>query len=341
MPPQVSILIPAFNAERWIADTLRSALAQTWPRKEIIVVDDGSTDCTHKVARQFASPSVTIVQQEHMGAASARNAALALSQGDYIQWLDADDLLSPEKIQRQVTVLEQSNSFRTLASSPWGHFRYRTSKAQFIPSPLWSDLDPLEWLLRKWENNTHMQTATWLGRRELMEAAGKWDARLLNDDDGEYFARVLTHADAIKFVSDARVYYRISPSTRLSYIGLSHRKMDAHFLGMQLQIQYLRSLDDSERTRRACVTYLQCWVYQFYPNRLDIVESAHRLARSLGGELRDPELSWKYDWIRKHFGWSAVKQAQLGYNVAKLSVTGFWDQAMFRLQEREVNVSRL
>src|SRR6478736_5222717 len=106
MTPLVSILIPAYNAERWISDTIQSALKQTWPRKEIIVVDDGSRDQTLRVARHFASKNVSVVTQENQSASAARNRALELCQGDYIQWLDADDLLSPDKVAKQVAVAE-------------------------------------------------------------------------------------------------------------------------------------------------------------------------------------------------------------------------------------------
>ena len=72
-----------------------------------------------------------------------------------------------------------------------GLFNYRTKRARFVPTSLWQDLSPVEWLLRKMGENLHMQTATWLTSRELTEAAGPWDTRLLSDDDGEYFCRVL------------------------------------------------------------------------------------------------------------------------------------------------------
>src|SRR5258707_13697146 len=98
MKPLVSILIPAYNAEEWIADTLRSAIAQTWARKEIIVVDDGSTDQTLTVARRFESDGVRVVSQKNQGAAAARNTALSFSQGDYIQRLHAADRLATDKI---------------------------------------------------------------------------------------------------------------------------------------------------------------------------------------------------------------------------------------------------
>jgi glycosyltransferase involved in cell wall biosynthesis len=142
MNPSVSILIPAYNAEAWIADTILSAIAQTWQRKEIIVVDDGSEDRTAEVARHFASKDVVVVSTGNQGAAAARNHALRLSQGDYIQWLDADDLLAPDQIERQLAAPKGANDSRVLLSSPWGYFNYRVHRARFVPTSLWQDLLP-------------------------------------------------------------------------------------------------------------------------------------------------------------------------------------------------------
>src|SRR5215469_7004727 len=191
MEPLISVLIPAFNAQAWIGDTIRSALSQTWPNTEIIIVDDGSTDRTLAVARRFASKKVSVVSQENQGAVAARNRAFALSQGDFIQWLDADDLMSADKVERQVMASFEYPDPFTLFSSEWGNFAYRTGRASFSPTSLWCDLSPVEWLLRKMAQNLHMQTATWLVSRELTEAAGPWDTRLCNVGDGEYFCRVL------------------------------------------------------------------------------------------------------------------------------------------------------
>ena len=73
-------------------------------------------------------------------------------------------------------------------------------------------------------NNVYMQTATWLVSREIAEAAGSWDTRLLGDDDGEYFCRVLMASDGVRFVPEAKVFYRMAGSSSLSYIGRSDRK---------------------------------------------------------------------------------------------------------------------
>ena len=295
--PLVSILIPAFNSADWLAQSLESAVAQTWPRKEIIVVDDGSTDATLAIARRYESPIVKVVSRFNQGAAAARNAAFALSQGDYVQWLDADDILAPQKVASQITALQKVSDPRTLASGPWGYFFYRHQQAKFHPTALWNDLSPVEWLLRKMGQNLHMQTATWLVPRGVATVAGPWNTQLLGDDDGEYFCRVLMASAGVKFVPEAKVFYRRARGTSLSYIGHSSRKIEAQFHSMEMHINYLRSLEDSPRVQAACIAFLQTWLLHFYPERLDIVRRAEALAAQLGGHLEPPRFSWKYAWL--------------------------------------------
>jgi glycosyltransferase involved in cell wall biosynthesis len=332
MKPLVSILIPAYNAEAWIADTLQSAVGQTWPRKEIIVVDDGSRDRTAEVARRFASKEVVVVSTENHGAAATRNHALRLSQGDYIQWLDADDLLAPDKIERQLAALRESEGRRILLSSAFASFNYRIKRARFVPTLLWQDLSPVEWLLTKMGNNLHMQTATWLTSRELAEAAGPWDTRLLSDDDGEYFCRVLLASEGTRFVSGTGVFWRVTGSNRLSYIGASDKKKDALLLSMKLHIQYLRSLEDSERVRKVCLAYLQRWYGNFYAARPEAVAELQSLAAQLQGHLDEPRLRWKFAWMKPVFGWKAAKWAQTALPQLRVSFIRQWDKAIYKLE---------
>ena len=332
MLPLVSILIPAYNAQEWIAETIRSALAQTWPNKEVIVVDDGSSDRTLAIIRQFSAEGVTIVTQANQGASAARNKAFSLCQGDYIQWLDADDLLAPDKIAKQMAVARQCSSKRTLFSCGWGYFMYRLSRAKFSPTALWCDLSPMEFILRRMELNLHMSDATWLVSRALTEASGPWDTRLSFDDDGEYFCRVILASNGIRFIPEATVLYRMVGPSRVSHIGQSDKKKDAQFLSMKMQIGHLRSQSDDEKVRAACVNYLQTWLIHFYPNRMDIVEQAGRLAKELGGTLERPNISWKYRWIQKTLGWTRARAAQICYNEWKTALLRTWDKSMFRLE---------
>jgi glycosyltransferase involved in cell wall biosynthesis len=336
MKPLVSILIPAYNAQPWIADCLRCAAGQTWPNKEIIVVDDGSKDETLAIAREFESNSVKVFTQNNQGASATRNNAFSLSHGDYVQWLDADDLMAPDKTAKQMEVVEQGCSKRLLISGAWGHFMHRPDRAMFRSGPLWEDLSRPEWLMRKMEHNTYMQTATWLVSRELAEAAGPWDTRLLGDDDGEFFCRVLLASEGTRFVPAAKVYYRQAGAANLSYIGFSNPKLEAQWISMRLHIKYLLSLQNDPRAKAACVSYIQNWMIFFYPERLDIFHEAEELAKSLGGELKIPPLSWKYAWIDSLFGRARAKQAQVLLPTVKWSVIRKLDKILFEFQGRKL-----
>jgi glycosyltransferase involved in cell wall biosynthesis len=330
--PLVSILIPAYNAENWISYTLKSAVGQTWPCKEIIVVNDGSTDGTEEVAKRFASRQLKIISTENRGLSSAVNQAYRESQGDYIQELDSDDLLAPDKIERQMNALQEGDSKKILLSSPWGHFFYRTRRAQFVRNSLWNDLSPVEWLLRKMSENLHMQNATWLVSRELAEAAGHWDENLQYDQDGEYYSRVLMVSDGTRFVAEAKVFYRVSSSERISYIGASDKKKASLLRSMKLHVRYLRSLEESERVRKACLIYLQTWSGQFYPDRPDMFAEIQALAAELGGRLEEPHLHRKYAWITPVLGSKAARWAQRVLPETKSWVHRKWDKAMFQLE---------
>jgi glycosyltransferase involved in cell wall biosynthesis len=308
--PLVSILIPAYNSEKWLAQTLHSAIAQTWDRKEIIVVDDGSKDGTLAVARSFESEIVKVFTQANQGASAARNNAFARCRGDYIQWLDADDLLGSDKIARQLEALGNSSNPRMLLSGEWGRFLHRQDRATFTPTALWCDLPRAEWLMRKMELNIFMQTATWLVSRELTEAAGPWDTRLLVDDDGEYFCRVLMASEGVRFVPGSKVYYRKPRPGSLSYIGASDSKREAMWLSMKLHIGYLRAMEDSDRARAACVSYLQTWLTVLHPERPDLVTMAQKLALDLGGSLEVPRYTPTYAWITRLFGWRVARRTQ-------------------------------
>jgi len=338
MKPLVSILIPAYNAEEWIAYTLRSAIAQTWEKKEIIVVNDGSTDGTADVVQRFASKEVTLISTDNQGLSAAVNTAYRRCQGDYIQELDADDILGPNKIELQLAALREGDSKRLLLSSPWAYFHYRTRRANFIRNSLWQNLSPIEWLLRKMGENLHMQNATWLVSREVADAAGPWDETLQYDQDGEYFCRVLLASEGTRFVPEGRVFYRASGSNRISYIGNSEKKRNSLFRSMKLHIQCLQSLEDSERVRKACLTYLQNWYDNFYPDHPEIIAEIQRLAGQLGGRMEEPHLRWKFAWMKPVFGWKTAKWAQRVLPETRASLRRSWDKTMFEIESRDPTV---
>jgi glycosyltransferase involved in cell wall biosynthesis len=326
--PLVSILIPAYKAEEFLELSIKSALAQTWPNKEIVIVDDGSPDESFNIASQFACPEVKVHRQNNTGAAAARNKAFELSKGDYIQWLDADDLLQPDKISLQMNRLKEVGDDRAIASGAWGKFFFRKEKAKFNESVLWNDLSPREWLTRKMESGAHMQTATWLISRKITDAAGPWNTQLLGDDDGEYFCRVLMQASQVCFVKEAQVFYRATGTTSLSYSNGSDPKLYALLESIRLHIKYMLSLNDNERVNRAIVTYLQKYIWDFHPERPDLVDQLKSLASSRGGELKPPDSPRKYWLLEKLFGWHFSKRAQIFLPNMKSSLLRYLDKRL-------------
>ena len=138
-------------------------------------------------------------------------------------------------------------------------------------------------------------------------------------------------SEGTRFVPGTGIYYRVSPSNRISYIGGSGKKKDSLLLSMKLHIQYLLSLEDSERVRKACLVYMQNWYHNFYPERIDSVMELQALAAQLQGRLEAPRLRWKYAWMKPIFGWKVAKWAQSALPIFKTSCLRQYDKAIFRL----------
>ncbi|MGZ8906046.1 MAG: glycosyltransferase family 2 protein [Methylobacter sp.] len=331
MSDLVSILIPAYNAEKWVAQTIDSALSQSWPNKEIIVVNDGSSDDTLNVARSFESKCVKVITQGNRGASAARNKALSFAQGDYIQWLDADDILAPDKISEQMKTAGVGHMSLQLLSSAYGIFHYRIGKARFSPSGIWRDSSPLDWIVENFSDGmAYMVPAAWLISRKLIEKAGFWDERLSLNDDGEYISRVVLASEWVQFVSTARCFYRSTSFTQLSR-DTSERGIQSLLLSLKLCIQHLRSYEDSERTKKASVALLQMYLSYFYPERAHLLEEINRLTLELGGELMPPDLSWKVNFFSSLFGRKVADNIITALRKMRLNTAVKWDEILFRI----------
>jgi glycosyltransferase involved in cell wall biosynthesis len=330
-PELVSILIPAYNAAAWLAGTVRSALDQTWPRKEIIVVDDGSKDGTLAAAKAFESRIVKVIAQPNMGAPAARNTALQQAQGRYIQWLDADDLLEPNKVARQMRAAYDLGDRRALLSCPYGTFYYRPERASFERTSLWRDLSRVDYFLTRFNDNVFFQTSAWLVSRELTEATGLWTEVDSPDDDGEYFCRAVLQSTNVRFIESAKTYYRVG-----NYGGVNKgrsRRAQTALLGSKVKcIRYALSVEDSARMRAACVRLLQDSLSYFHPERPDLIEQAQTLAHELGGSLERPTLKWKYRPVEWLFGYRAAVSTTRILPRLRTTTARRWDEFLFRLR---------
>jgi glycosyltransferase involved in cell wall biosynthesis len=290
--PLVSIIIPTYNSAKLINETLASVFAQSYKNNEIIIVDDGSTDNTLALLEQEQT-KIRVISQKNNGACAARNKGFGVSKGEYIQFIDADDLLSPNKIADQVKVLEQSPL--CIANGRWGRFYsdYPFSEdIQWGPhESLQKDLDPIEWLYQ----NHMSQTACWLTPRYLIEQAGPWDQRLTQNQDGEFFTRVLAKAKQVIYTPESKVYYRSSFAGSVSKNAQKSLNIESRYKTCLSFEKELLNLEDSGRTKLAVANKYQEFVYSAYPYRKDLVQQAEDKIKQLGGS-----------------NWAPIKSGNLG-----------------------------
>jgi len=325
MPELVSILIPAYNAEKWIGETIRSALSQTWPRTEIIIVDDGSSDNTAEIARSFECSSIKIITQQNAGPCVARNVAYALSQGDFIQWLDADDLLAPDKIERQMQRAQGGANSKMLLSAAYGTFYYSPKRARFEPTSVWQDLSPINLLIRKFTENAHIVIHSWLVSRTLAESAGPWDVRVRTDNDGEYSCRLVAASEKVLFVPEARCYYRKGLTG--SYSSTRTNIKDDELL-LRLLFDHLLSLEDSNETRDACMKWLQTWASGYYLINPETVDVVSAMARYLDRPIVSVPLSKKFYVAEKVLGWKGARAVRSTVVRTRMFIKKYWENLL-------------
>jgi glycosyltransferase involved in cell wall biosynthesis len=207
---QVSVIIPVYNGERYLAGAIRSVLGQTSPATEIIIVDDGSTDGSGEIVRGFG-PSVRYLRQTNQGPATARNAGVNAAQCEMLAFLDSDDLWLPHKLAKQVELLQRQGDgyvvcrFHPILEPnvtwPVGLNRayYESDPACFLPSGL-------------------------LFTRTAWEQVGPFDPSYQVSDDSEWFFRARRLKIPESLVQEVLVYKRIHEQ------NLSHQTMDSELL---------------------------------------------------------------------------------------------------------------
>ncbi|MEK6788323.1 MAG: glycosyltransferase family A protein [Pseudomonadota bacterium] len=306
--PIVSVLIPCYNAERWVAETLDSVLAQTWPNLDIVVVNDGSTDGSRAVLAHYESRGVRVVDQQNRGQTAALNTALAHARGDFIQYLDADDLLSPDKIRLQMERLQVEPD--AIALGEWARFQHALDEARFEPAESWQDHEPVDWLVRNWhEGGGMMYPALWLMPRALVSQIGPWDESLNLLNDTDYFTRAVLAARRVLFSAGARTYYRSGLTGSLSGLK-SERGWRSQERVLTLCETYLLQRETSDRTRRVCSLLWQRFAQASYPYVPRLANNAIQRAHHLHSVRLKPDGGRVFKLLAVLIGWRFARRLQ-------------------------------
>ena len=254
--PLVSIIIPTYNCRRWLGEAIDSALKQTYPHCEIIVVDDGSTDGTGEWVQAQHGDRVRYHWQPNGGVARARNTGLSLARGDYIQLLDADDRIAANKVASQVRFLEEHPEVAVVychtllfdaddPSQTWdyeGRSRYQSGD---ILAPMVDD--------------GFIFTMATLVRRSWMERVAPFDEELPSNEDWDFWLR-MAHAGArFHYLPGSPLaLYRAHNTSR------SSRHVEHGWSGiMVLQKLEQAIADPDERERLGIRRAICCWRFRY------------------------------------------------------------------------------
>jgi glycosyltransferase involved in cell wall biosynthesis len=304
-------VIPCFNARPWIEATLASVEAQTWRPLEIIVVDDGSTDGSGQwLEAQAASGRLQLLRQSNRGQTAALNAGMRLARGELLQFLDADDVLGPDKIKRQVDRLDARVD--VVVTCEWGRFHGPDpASATFVPEPCWRDLAPLDWLAAAWHDGGGMLfPALWLVPRQVAEAAGPWAEDLSMNNDAEFFVRVVLAASEVRFCGGARAYYRSGvPGSMTSRID--SKALQLHHLALARIQSTLSDRLHHAGVRRGLSLIWQRYARFAFPRSIDLAEDAMRRASALHAATLPDDGGWRYRLLSRMFGWRTARRVQV------------------------------
>ena len=271
---KVSIIIPLHNAADYIEEAIDSCLHQSYKNLEIIVVENGSVDKSWELIQNYKDDRLKRFKIEASSATAARNYGYNKSTGGYIMFLDADDVLSPNKIENQLALINKYGN-EVLISCAWGKFTNDIKNTVFLNQKIWNDYEPVDWLVDSWTGGGMMQTACWLIPKALIEKAGLWDETLKSNpnDDGEFFSRVILSAKKVHFCKRSKVYYRTDINNSLS------KKINKEAKASLLQtfINYENSvlrIEDSNRVRLALAHNYLNFIYRFHPNPPTLIKKA-------------------------------------------------------------------
>lgn len=279
----VSIIIPVYNKAVFLPQTLDSVLNQTYPQIEIVLIDDGSIDNSLEILKDYHLKypnKINLIQKRNQGVSAATNLGIKASKGEYLQFLDADDLISSDKIASQMKLLSGKRP-EVLASCEWLNFKDNKDHFGRVPYGVFQDFDSgLDLLLRFWNYQEMHQPAVYLTHRKLIEKAGPWDESLSINQDGEFFCRVLLAAKEVLYEPDGKVFYR-KPSENNVSQQKSEKAMISQLESIKSYERHVLKVEDSQRVRVALKKVYQKFIYDIYPNYPHLIKEAEMLQLNL------------------------------------------------------------
>jgi glycosyltransferase involved in cell wall biosynthesis len=269
--PLVSVIIPCYRQAHYLATAIESVIAQTYPHVEIIVVNDGSDDNTDEVAASFEG-RIVYVKKANGGLSSARNAGLAYATGDWVQFLDADDLLLPDKFQTQLAHADPTVDVVYSGSECFND--HDPSNRWVYASQLFGRATPFESFALDWGISLSIPIHAFLFRKIYIDQFGGFEPRLPNHEDWHWHLRVSAGRAQYRYVHAIHALYRITPvSMSRGPIDVRERMQQGKYACLEYCL-VLRTLSPSQRrhiVKRYTDDMHADLVYNVWNRRMDLM----------------------------------------------------------------------
>jgi O-antigen biosynthesis protein len=214
-PGLVSVITPCYNAARFVAETIESVAAQTYPSVEHILVDDGSTDESWAVIESFGNRIKGVRLEPNRGGSYARNRGAELARGDYLMFLDADDVLAPGTAASLVEAVRDKKN--AIGVCPWRRLTLINGFWRIVPSGI--PFPPPQDSLQGWLEGVWVPPCAVLWRRDVYNLTDGWDEELTLNDDGDLMMRALVEGARLVVAEKGEALYRGHPPSRVTVSG--------------------------------------------------------------------------------------------------------------------------
>lgn len=317
MTPSISVIIPVYNAEKYVSKAIDSVLNQTYTDFELIIVDDGSTDSSARIIERIEDSRIKFFSKSNEGQCKTLNYGLKKATGRFIKFLDADDYFNDIHLEQMMSIVQSlapSEVNDTLIVSRWQRFSNENSLFPLYNRAEWTDSNPMEFILNALGNGPDMLPGwQWLIPRVLLDKAGHWNEELGLGNDFEFSIRLILASGRIKICREALVYYRSDLVHNMS-ADKSLLTIMSVLKASRSGIEYILQKDRSAAVKRVCADKLQIWLLSYYPyvNR-SIVYEVEQEIRDLGGSVVNADWNAKLIFLKKVIGWKAVKMLQYYY----------------------------
>jgi glycosyltransferase involved in cell wall biosynthesis len=314
--PLISVIIPVYNCEKYIYNSISSVLGQTFKDFELIIVNDGSEDNSLEIINQFNDLRMSVYSKSNEGQCKTLNYGLTKSKGKYIKYLDSDDLMNESHLELLINTVENyaKPDDDLLYISEFQRFSSENKLWPKTNRSEWSDNSPYNFLIKALSNEFDMLPAwQWLIPISVIKKTGNWNEALGLGNDFDYSVRLILNSSRIVFCPGSIIYYRTGLDKNMSS-NLSSSTILSVLESSRIAITNILGRYNSVEIRQLCAQKLLRWLHDYLPFiNSKLIKEVESEIFYLSGNYKYKYTSYKMKYFSMLFGWKFSRIIQFRF----------------------------